>query len=196
MFIVIEGIDGAGCETQGKNLLKMCKEQKSLFPTMLIKYPDYEKNVGKLIKDFLYQNKNLSPEQQFLFYSLQFLMDKEMITEKRKNGILIADRYFTTTLCYQTLEGIGLEKALNFAEDFGIEKPDLVFYIKVDPDIAIKRKFGEQKEKNRREKDFDFIRKTYIQYENLVKNQVWAKWVEIDGNKEIDEVTKEIYNKI
>ena len=195
MFIIIEGIDGAGCETQGKNIVKMLKDKSRLVPT-LIKYPDYEKNVGKLIKDFLYQNKNLSPEQQFLLYSLQFLLDKEMIAEKRKNGILIADRYFTTTLCYQTLEGISLEKALSFAEDFGIEKPDLVFYIKVDPDIAIKRKFGEQKEKNRREKDFDFIRKTHKQYEELVKNQVWTKWVEIDGNKSIDEVTKEIYNKI
>lgn len=196
MFYVIEGIDGAGCETQGKNLIKMCKEQKSLFPTTLIKYPDYERNVGKLIKDFLYQNKNLSPEQQFLLYSLQFLMDKKMIAEKRKNGILIADRYFTTTLCYQTLEGIRLEKALSFAENFGIEKPDLVFYIKVDPDIAIIRKRQEQKEKNRREKDFVFIRKTYIQYENLVKNQVWTKWVEIDGEKGIEEITKDIYNRL
>ncbi|HEX7543015.1 MAG TPA: dTMP kinase [Patescibacteria group bacterium] len=195
MFIVIEGIDGAGCETQGKNLLKMCTEQACLFPT-LIKYPDYERNVGKLIKDFLYQNKNLSAEQQFLLYSLQFLMDKEMIAEKRKDGILIADRYFTTTLCYQTLEGIRLEKALNFAEDFGIEKPDLVFYVKVDPDIAIQRKHGEDKEKNFREKDFDFIRKTHKQYDYLVKNQVWTKWMTIDGNKGIEETTKNIYNKI
>lgn len=194
MFYVIEGIDGAGCETQGKNIVKLLQSNKKT--ASLIKYPDYERNVGKLIKDFLYQNKNLSGEQQFLLYSLQFLMDKEMIVEKRKNGILIADRYFSTTLCYQTLEGIRLEKALNFAEDFGIEKPDLVFYIKVDPDIAIKRKRQEQKEKNRREKDFDFIRKTYIQYENLVKNQVWTKWVEIDGNKGIEEITKDIYNKL
>src|SRR3989338_6036531 len=123
-------------------------------------------------------------------------MDKEMIAEKRKNGILIADRYFTTTLCYQTLEGIRLEKDLNFAEDFGIEKPDLVFYIKVDPDIAIKRKGQEQKEKNRREKDFEFIRKTHGQYQILVDQQVWTKWVEIDGEKGIDEITKDIYNRI
>ena len=196
MFIVIEGIDGAGCETQGKNLLKILKGRKNPSPTTLIKYPDYERNVGKIIREFLYENKNLTVEQQFLLYSLQFLMDKKMIAEKRKNGILIADRYFTTTLCYQTLEGIKLEKALSFAEDFGIEKPDLVFYIKVDPDIAIKRKFCEQKEKNRREKDFDFIRKTYIQYEKLAQNQVWTKWVTINGNKSVDEVTKEIYNSL
>jgi dTMP kinase len=195
MFIVIEGIDGAGCETQGKNLLKMCKGLINQTPT-LIKYPDYERIVGRFIKDFLYQNKDLSAEQQFLLYSLQFIMDKNLIAEKRKKGILIADRYFTTTLCYQTLEGIRLEKALNFASDFGIEKPDLVFYIKVNPDTAIKRKFGEQKEKNRREKDFEFIRKTYTQYESLVKNQVWTKWVTIDGNKGIEEITKDIYNKL
>jgi len=194
MFIVIEGIDGAGCETQGKNIVKMLNDNKKT--ASLIKYPDYERNVGKLIKDFLYQNKNLNAEQQFLLYSLQFLMDKEMIKEKRKDGILIADRYFTTTLCYQTLEGIRLEKALNFANDFKIEKPDLVFYVKVDPDIAIKRKFGEDKEKNFREKDFDFIKKTYSKYEELVRDQVWTKWVEIDGNKGIEEITKDIYNKI
>jgi len=194
MFIVIEGIDGAGCETQGKNLVKMCREQKSLFPTTLIKYPDYERNVGKLIREFLYQNKDLTAEQQFLLYSLQFLMDKKMIAEKRKNGILIADRYFSTALCYQTLEGVDMTKAVNFANDFGIEKPDAVFYLNVDPDIAIKRKFGEDKEKNFREKDFEFIRRTYKQYKELVDNQVWTKWVNIDGNKGIEEITKNIYN--
>ena len=204
MFYVIEGIDGAGCETQGKNLKEKLErsfgsaqdDQKKLQSVFLVKYPDYERNVGKLIKDFLYQNKNLNAEQQFLLYSLQFLMDKEMIAEKRKDGILIADRYFTTTLCYQTLEGIRLEKALSFAEDFGIEKPDLVFYIKVDPDVAIKRKRQEQKEKNRREKDFDFIRKTHKQYQMLVEKQVWTRWVEINGERSIDEITKDIYNRL
>ena len=163
MFIVIEGIDGAGCETQGKNLVKML-EQKGK-KTSLIKYPDYERNVGKLIKEFLYQNKDLTAEQQFLLYTMQFVMDTQMIKERRKNEILIADRYFSTTLCYQTLEGISLDWALEYAKNFKIEKPETIFYLDVDPEIAIKRKFGEAKEKNRREKDFDFIRKTYKQYD-------------------------------
>jgi len=193
MFIVIEGIDGAGCETQAKNLVKMCREQKFLFPTVeLIKYPDYNRNVGRLIKEFLYKNKNLTAEQQFLLYSLQFIMDKQLIAEKRKDGLVIADRYFTTALCYQTLEGVSLERALRFADDFKIEKPDLVFYLNVDPGVAIKRKFGEDKEKNRRERDFEFIRKTHKQYDYLVKNQVWTKWVTIDGNRTVDIITNDI----
>jgi dTMP kinase len=199
MFIVIEGIDGAGCETQAKLLLQSLKEvnpKKQKLSVLFVKYPDYERNVGKFIREFLYQNKNLTAEQQFLLYSLQFAFDSKMIAEQRKVGIVVADRYFTTALCYQTLEGINLQTALNFARDFKIEKPDVVFYLNVDPDVAIKRKSGEQKEKNRREKDFEFIRKTYKQYGMLVANQVWTKWVNIDGEKTIDEVAKEIYNKL
>ncbi len=194
MFIVIEGIDGAGCETQAKNLAKMLQDNGKT--VSLIKYPDYERNVGKLIKEFLYQNKDLTAEQQFLLYTLQFVMDSKMIAEKRGQEIVIADRYFTTTLCYQTLEGIDLKMAEDFAKSFKIELPDAVYYLNVNPETAISRKSGEDKEKNRREKDFEFIRKTYIQYENLVKNQVWTKWINIDGNKSIEEVTKDIYNKL
>lgn len=194
MFIVIEGIDGAGCETQGKNVVKMLQDSGK--KASLVKYPDYERNVGKLIKEFLYQNKDLTAEQQFLLYTMQFIMDKQMIAERRKNEILIADRYFTTTLCYQTLEGIDMNMALDFAKNFKIEIPDVVFYLNVDPDIAIERKGGEEKEKNRREKDFEFIRLTHKQYQKLVDDQTWAKWVNIDGNKGIEEITKDIYNKV
>lgn len=194
MFIVIEGIDGAGCETQGKNLVKMLAESGK--KASLIKYPDYDRNVGKIIKEFLYQNKDLTAEQQFLLYTMQFVMDKKMISEIRKDEILISDRYFTTTLCYQTLEGVDMNMALDYAKNFKIEIPDTVFYLNVDPDIAITRKGGENKEKNRREKDFEFIRKTHKQYDYLVKNQVWTKWVNIDGNIGIEEITKDIYNKL
>ncbi len=192
MFVVIEGIDGAGCETQGKNLIKKIQKHYSNSLIELIKYPDYDRNVGKLIKEFLYQNKDLTAEQQFLLYTMQFIMDKQMIIKKRKQGFLIADRYFSTTLCYQTLEGIDLNMALDYAKNFKIEIPDIIFYLNVDPEIAIKRKFGENKEKNRREKDFQFIRKTYKQYDYLVKNQVWTKWINIDGNQSINEVTNEM----
>ncbi|MCR4276512.1 MAG: dTMP kinase [Candidatus Roizmanbacteria bacterium] len=194
MFIVIEGIDGAGCETQGKNLIKLLSESGK--KASLIKYPDYDRNVGKIIRDFLYESKGLTPQQQFLLYTMQFVMDKKMIETKRKDEILIADRYFSTTLCYQTLEGIDMQMATDYAKDFEIEVPDAIFYLNVDPDIAIKRKHGEDKIKNFREKDFDFIRKTHQQYQMLVDKQVWGKWINIDGNKGIEEITKDIYNKI
>jgi len=194
MFIVIEGIDGAGCETQGKRLVEMIKSNGK--KASLIKYPNYEENVGRLIKEYLYLNHDLSPEQQFLLYTIQFVMDSKKIAASRKNEIIIADRYFTTTLCYQTLEGIDMKTALEYAKNFKIERPDEVFYLNVNPDIAIKRKSWEEKEKNRREKDFPFIKKTYFKYGELVKNQIWTKWTDVNGNRSIEEITEDIYNKL
>lgn len=194
MFIVIEGIDGAGCETQAKLITsKLAKQDNRV---TFLKYPHYDDSVGKMIKQFLYENKNLDAKHQFLLYSMQFINDAKKISEASKKGVIVADRYFTSALCFQTLEGIELAVALRFASDFKIEKPDLVIYLDVNPDTAIKRKYGENKEKNRREKDFEFIKKTYEQYDKLIRDQVWTKWVRIDGNKAIDVVTKEIYNKI
>jgi len=194
MFVVIEGIDGAGCETQAINLQKWLKRDGILFS--FIKYPNYNANVGTFIREFLYNNKNLDAQMQFLLYSMQFLSDREFIKKERKKKILIADRYFSTTLCFQTLAGVPLEKQLRFATDFEMEKPDFIFYLNVHPDIAIKRKSGEQKEKNRTEKDFDNIRKTYQQYDSLIKKQVWTRWINIDGEKDVDNVTKQMFDII
>lgn len=194
MFIVIEGIDGAGCETQAENLQALLK--KNNVPTTFVKYPDYGRNIGPLIRDFMYKNKDLDANAQFLIYSLQFILDRDLIKKERQKKVVVADRYFTTALCFQTLKGVAIPTALRFANDFAIEKPDLVFYLNVRPEIAKIRKSGEAKVKNRHEKDFILIDKTYQQYAMLIKQQVWTKWINIDGEKDIDSVTKQIYNKL
>ncbi len=191
MFIVIEGIDGAGCETQATRLIEeLTKQGKKPY---YIKFPHYDTPVGKMIQTFLYENKvKHSADEQFLLYTLQFVFDKEQIREKTKDHIVIADRYFSTTLCYQTLEGFSEEKALGFAADFDILKPDAVLYLDVTPDTAIKWKYGEQKEKNFRENDHSFIRRTYEKYQDLVKRQVWTKWIRVHGEQSKEKVTEEL----
>ncbi len=194
MFIVIEGIDGAGCETQARLVAEGLKKLGK--KTSLIKYPHYDTPVGQMIKKFLYENHHLSHEEQFLLYSLQFIFDKEKIQSLAKDGVVVADRYFTTTLCFQTLEGIREEKALSFACDFGIIKPEVVFYLDVSPEVAARRKFGEDKVLNFREKDFEFMKKTYAKYDDLIKRQVWAKWVRIDGKRKPEEIAEEIIHLV
>lgn len=191
MFIVIEGIDGAGCETQATALIQqLTRLGKKPF---YIKFPHYDTPVGKMIKDFLYENKvKHSADEQFLLYTLQFIFDKELIKEKMKDYVVIADRYFSTTLCYQTLEGFDEQKALRYADDFDIIKPDAVLYLDVVPDTAIKWKYGEQKEKNFRENDHSFIRRTYEKYKDLVKRSVWTRWIRVNGEQSKEKVTEEL----
>ncbi|OGK62787.1 dTMP kinase [Candidatus Roizmanbacteria bacterium RIFOXYB2_FULL_38_10] len=191
MFIVIEGIDGAGCETQAKLVSKQLTTNHQS-PTALIKFPHYDTPVGKMIKDFLYLNQKMSAHEQFLLYTLQFIFDAPHIREQSKHQIMIADRYFTTTLCYQALEGFDETFALQYAQQFGIIKPDIVFFLDVSPETAIHWKHGEDKEKNFREKDHKFIKKTYVKYQDLVKRQVWTKWIHINGEQQKEKVTQEI----
>lgn len=194
MFIVIEGIDGAGCETQGQLVMQKLQEQGK--NPSFIKFPHYDTPVGKMIKDFLYLNQKMKAHEQFLLYTLQFIFDEDVIRQKIQAGSLVVDRYFTTTLCYQTLEGFDEKTALQYADDFGIIKPDMVFFLDVKPETAIQWKQGEQKEKNFREKDIKFIKRTYEKYLDLVNRQVWTKWIRINGEQSKEKVCEEVIKNI
>ena len=193
-FIVIDGIDGAGSETQGKMVTQALRGQGKTVD--LRNYPNYNNPIGKTIREFLYENKSLPVEQQFLLYSLQFLTDSHQIKENQQNSVVIADRYFTTTLVFQTLQGMSEDVALHFAKDFGIIVPDQIFFLDVKPETAFKWKHGEDKELNFWEKDLEFMTQTYARFTDLCDRQVWGKWVRINGEQSKEDVTKEILSHL
>lgn len=190
-FIVIEGIDGSGGETQSKLLYNYLKERGR--KAVRITYPDYENPIGRLIHEYLHEKYEFSPEIQFLLYASDMIKDKEKIKDwLEKNYFVIADRYFTSTIVYQGLQGFGIKKALKFAELFEIIKPDIIVYLKISPETSIKRKMKEKKELDRNEENKEFLRKVSEFYEKVISDQVFGKWVVIDGEKTKEEVFEEI----
>lgn len=194
MFVVIDSIDGGGSETQG-NLVSQKLQEKG-HNVILLKFPNYNNPIGKMIKDFLYENKNLDVKQQFLLYSLQFIFSAAQIKKESEKGVVIADRYFTTTLVFQTLQGFAENTALQYARDFGIIQPDVSFFLNVTPETAYTWKHGEDKTLNTWEKDLDFIKKTYDKYTDLVKRDVFGNWVDIKGERSKEEVADDIVSRI
>jgi dTMP kinase len=133
------------------------------------------------------------PETQFLLYFLDFLKDKKKIEKWKKQGkIVIADRYFTSTLAYQGQKGIPLKSALKIAQISDLPKPDLIIYLKISAKTAIKRKFKEKNNLDRHEADKKFLEKVAKFYETLAKKQIFGKWVVIDGEKSTEEVFSRI----
>jgi dTMP kinase len=190
-FIVIEGIDGAGGETQTKLLFNYLKKKRK--PVEKLSYPDYQGPIGKLIHQFLHRKYDFSPEVQFLLYSTDFLKDKEKIKMWLERGkFIIADRYFTTTLAYQGLKGFQLKEALKFAEIFALPKPNLIVYLKISPETSIKRKLKEKKNLDRHEANKKFLSKLTNFYKELIKNQIFGEWIIINGERSIEEVSEEI----
>jgi len=191
LFLVIEGCDGAGVGTQAEMLReKLMTKDKVLF----LRYPDYNDPTGMLIHDFLHERVKLSREVLFCLYALNQLKDKEKIENTMERGrIVLADRYFTTNLAYQCALGFDLEKAIQFAELFSMPKPDLVIFLRVSPEIAVKRKLKEKGSVDIYERDLELQRKVNGMYEKLIREKIFAKeWAVVDGEKSIEEVAKEI----
>jgi len=190
-LIVIEGIDGAGKETQSKKLLEYLRGRK--IPCELVSYPDYGNPIGDFIHDYLKGKHELPADVQFLFYGLDMVKDRDRILEWLRQGkTVIADRYITSAMAYQVLRGFSLESALRFVDIFSLPKPDFIFYLKTSPETSMKRKKGEKRDLDRNERDLRLLENVSKSYESLVRKQVWASWFVIDGEKSIEEVFGQI----
>lgn len=193
MFLVIEGLDGAGGSTQS-NLLKEFLEEKS-FKVEIIRYPDYSNPIGKVIRKFLDNEFDISPEAQFLLYSLDMVKDREKIFKNLEEGkIVLADRYIFSTLAYQCFaKKFSLRKGLKLVEIFELPKPDLVILLDIKPETSMRRKMKENKRLDRHEKDLRLLKRVREGYLRLARKNVFSKeWVVLDGEKGIKEVSEEI----
>ena len=190
-LIAIEGIDGAGKETQSKLLLKFLEEKG--IPCVRLEYPDYGSPTGMLIHEYLHGRKEFNLEVQYLLHATDRVKDKERILRFLQEGrTVICDRYLTSALAHQCAQGYPLEKALKIAEILGIPKPDRVIYLRISPETSVRRKTGEKKELDRNEKDIALMERVGRFYDRLVESQTWCSWFVLDGERSIEQVFEDV----
>jgi dTMP kinase len=190
-FVVIEGLDGAGGELQSKKLIEYLKSKNT--EAVRLSYPDYQNPIGKTIKEFLDKRHELTPEMQVILYGGDMVKDSGRIGALLERGaFVVTDRYFTSTLAYQVANGFPMESALKFAEIFGLFRPDAVIYLKISPETSMERKFKENNQLDRYEKNGGFLGKVAKQYEELAKGNVLGTWHIVDGEKSIEDVSGQI----
>lgn len=190
-LVVIEGADGAGGEEQSRRLLKLLEERGT--PAARHQYPDYSGPIGELIHDFLHRKHEFSPDILLLLYGADMVKDVPKIRAWLEEGrVVILDRYFTSTLACQGMQGIRVENMLKFAETFSLPKPDIIIYLRVSPDAAIKRKAGEKESLDRNEDDREFITRVLDSYGQLIRGNVFGHWHVVDADRSIEEVFQDI----
>lgn len=194
-FVVIDGLDGAGGETQTRLLVEFLK--RNGIPFVKIESPKYSTEVGKVIKAFLNGRLELKPEARFLLFATDVIMDKPTIEEARKDGkFIVADRYITSTIAYQTASGLKLEKLVKIVELIGFPKADLIILIDIEPETSMKRKMKETGSLDRHEVDLEYLRRVREAYFEEVKLNVLGKWVVIDGERSIEEIHGKIVERV
>ncbi|BCS91082.1 MAG: putative thymidylate kinase [Candidatus Micrarchaeota archaeon] len=189
MFVVIEGLDGAGKTTQVNRLRDALKDR---FSVKIEKEPT-DQLIGIIIQGLL-RSRNVKND---LFLQLLFMADrayhKDDIEALRKDNLVIMDRYFYSTIAYGYSKGMSYEWLVNANSVF--PKPDICIILDVAPKEALRRlnKEGSQDYFER----LDTLNKVKSAFDMIINDRDrFPEVIAIDGNKSADEVTKDIINII
>ncbi len=176
MYIVFEGIDGAGKSTQIQ-MLKEWLEANGLEVETLAEPTDSE--VGKLIRKILLRSDATTDSVQKTL-GLLFAADRMLIMDKLSDDkkVILSDRSFISSLAYQ-------EPAQWIAElNKYAKKPDLVLLLDLDVKTSVSRTSGEDEFENE-----EFLTEVKINYLEIIKD---FNHVIIDANNGVNKVSSDV----
>lgn len=138
MYIVLEGIDGAGKTTQ-INALKKWLEDSGIEVESIVEPTDSD--IGKLIREMLRKpnatKENIQKTLGLLFAADRILLMDKIANEEYCNKVIISDRSFYSSLAYQEPSD-WLYEINKYAK-----RPDLVLLLDINVNLAIERCSGE-----------------------------------------------------
>ena len=176
MYIVFEGIDGAGKSTQIQ-MLKEWVEANGFKVETLVEPTDSE--VGKLIRKIL-QRPDAQTDRVQKTLGLLFAADRMLIMDKLEDEskIIISDRSFISSLAYQEpADWIGVLNKY-------AKKPDLLILLDLDVKTSVSRTSGEDTFEN--EEFLTGVKENYLKLVENYENQI------IDANNGVNKVSSDI----
>lgn len=179
-LIVLEGIDGAGKDTQAALLARQIPGAETFH------YPD-RCPIGGAIQVFLRGEVDFPPDTQFLLFVADMLKDRARIEQLRKTRTVILNRFVFSTLAHQGAEGFPVEKGKRMLELLDPPRPDLVISLRVSPEVSLARK----QEKDRLETLAHEKRMIPI-YDQLAAEAFLGPWLTVNADQPPDRVTAEI----
>ncbi|PVU99947.1 hypothetical protein BB559_000266 [Furculomyces boomerangus] len=137
LFILFEGIDRSGKSTQTKMLVNEFKRRG--MEAKLMGFPNRSTEIGKSIAQYLGEGKNLNDETIHLLFSANRWENNEEMKKELMNGTnLVVDRYAYSGVAFSSAKGLDVGWCLG--PDVGLLKPDIVFYMDINPEEASGRK--------------------------------------------------------
>lgn len=174
-LIVIEGLDGSGKATQAAlladTLVQMGKAVKK------VTFPNYESNSSALVKMYLAGEFGQKPEDVNAYAASMFYAVDRYASYKgweqfyQEGGIVVADRYTTSNAVHQCSK-LPRDQWSEYTDwlfeqeyrKIAIPEPDLVIYLKVDPEVSQRlmtgRYHGDETKKDIHEKDVEYLHRS------------------------------------
>lgn len=185
MYIVLEGIDGAGKSTQTELLNdwltgKGYRTKKIVEPTT--------SDIGKVIRKELLNPESTNDINQqrltLLFAADRLTLKKEILDAKdSKDIIIISDRSFYSSICYQNNSSV--DKDWIYEVNLHTPRPDLMILLDLDEKEAITRCDREEAFEN-----IQFLEKTRKNYLDLL--DIEDNIVVVDAKDSLNDVQEKI----
>jgi dTMP kinase len=198
LFIVVDGIDGSGKSEVVKMLHNHLFSKHKKYRILTTREPTHGK-YGNKIRQMLREEKNPKSSSRKLLGL--FVKDRQehlkntiepFLKSPAKNemNIVICDRYYYSTIAFQSAQGLEMEKLLEKNKQF--RKPDLAIMLDVEPSIALQRISHRQKEKFEQLEFMQKIRANFLKLPKLLKDNIKM----IDSSKSLNEVFENIKKEV
>ena len=209
-FIVIEGVDCSGKETQSKIIVEKLREKK--IKCLRLSFPMYDTPTGKIIEEsylgksgngfFPEGSPNVDPYIAALYYAADRKYNISKIQKYYDEGYyIILDRYTTSNMAYQGSKILDKDQRFYMYQwidklEFwllNLPKPDKTIFLHMPIDKVLElEKKRERLDDN--EKDEDYLRRSIDAYIELSELYGWDKVECVRDNKlkSIDEINEEI----
>lgn len=144
-FIVFEGLDCSGKSTQIKKVFNTLKDINC---NVIKTFEPGGSELGQELRNLLkHSNIKLDNTSEFLLFSAarRHLIDNLIIPELNKGTVILCDRFYLSTLCYQEpYKNLSSEKSIivKYMEElvFNSIFPDLTFIFDISAEESLKRK--------------------------------------------------------
>ena len=169
MLLSFEGIDGCGKSTQIRLLREYLTERG--MDSYVFREPGGTEISEKIRSLLLHETDDMHPVTELLLFSAarSQLIDEKVTPLLESGKIVILDRFFDSTTAYQGYgrgsAGIREIEMLNMLATHGV-KPDITFYLKIEPEKAQERTTENHKDRMERS-GLEFFRKVSEGYDKL-----------------------------
>jgi len=193
LFIVVEGLDGAGKSIQTTRLIDRMLLYGHLGGVNDIhnmRQPT-RAQYGQKIRQFAGASEERKPLVEFtLFLADRMEQAEEVRAAVRRGEVVVMDRCYHTSVAYQSVTGELDPWEIFHSNRIVFPKPDLLIMIDIDPGVAMDRLDRRERKKEVFEQEAFFVkaRETYLE---LTRREEGAL---INGDQTIDEVEEDIWN--
>ena len=201
-LIVIEGPDASGRSTQITMITSHLEANgHAVVNTGLRRSELIGEGIVEAKRNLMLGKRTLS-----LFYAADFAdqLENKIIPALRAGYIVLADRYIYTLMARDAVRGISRRWSHNL---FGFAvKPDLVYYLDVDPNELVHRVFQKNSSLDYYESGADLrlsedMLESFLKYQRLIgkefqRMQKQYGIVPINGNRSVVEINSELQERI